>query len=149
MCVLVVATSMLCGGIGFHRTALAGDVGDPKVIRAVAPVFVPFVLNETGYETVSIEVEIDSSGNVVSAKTVNFTLFQDRSIEEAAMKWKFERGEANNKVRKAVLKFAFRIMPDDTNVDDLGTIFNFPYEIEVRSKIIKSRIIADPVSKKP
>lgn len=143
---LLILTSLIIISFGFQKVISANDMENPKVIKAISPPFIPYVFDKTAYETVSIEVQIDSAGNVLSTKTVEFTLFKDKSIEETAMKWKFDTGE-EGKVRKAVLKFAFRIVPENTSIDELGTTFTFPYEIEVRRTVIKSRIIEDPFPK--
>ncbi|MCZ2392040.1 MAG: hypothetical protein LC113_13315 [Acidobacteria bacterium] len=142
----ILLTSLVAICVGFQKVVSANDMENPKVIKAISPPFIPYVFDKTGYETVSVEVQIDSAGNVSSAKTVEFTLFKDRSIEETAMKWKFDTGE-EGRVRKAVLKFAFRIMPENTSIDELGTTFTFPYEIELRRTVIKSKMIEDPFPK--
>jgi hypothetical protein len=108
----------------------------PKVVTAVAPVFIPFVLGKTGTEKVVIEVRINPLGDVTSAKTVKFSLFGDQSIEDAAKLWQFAAA-ANNQERTVLLTFVFRIMPKGTAESELTTIFTAPYQVEVRHEVFE------------
>lgn len=59
----------------------------PQVLKAVAPTFIPFVYNEPGVVEFVIEVKINKEGQVITAKTISFSLFKDASLEETAKKW--------------------------------------------------------------
>lgn len=109
----------------------------PHVAKAVAPPFYPFVFNATGDAFVVVEVRINKKGEVTSAKTVDFSLFTDAAIEQTAKRWVFERSSSETE-RIARVKFVFRILPLDTDETELTTTFSPPYEIEVRSRIIRS-----------
>jgi hypothetical protein len=122
----------------------------PKVLMAVAPVFIPFVFDEIGVTEVIVEVRIDNHGKVVSAKTVSFSLFKDISFEKTAEQWIFEESP-NEKERIAQIKFILRIMPKGTSPQELTTIFRYPTEVEIRSLVFPSQITTAPLpdKKKP
>lgn len=115
-----------------------------KVLKAIAPTFIPFVLDETGVAEIVVEAKINSEGNVTATKTIAFTLFTDLSVEQTARQWVFERN-TNRKERTAKIKFVFRIMPRDTDSTNLTTIFRYPFEVEVRSRVFDSQKTSSPL----
>lgn len=119
----------------------------PKVTRAVAPTFIPFVFEETGVAEIVVEVKIDSDGKVISAKTSFASLFKDISFENTAKQWIFEKSMSSEE-RTAYIKFILRIMPKETNPSELTTIYRCPSEIEVRNVIFPSQITTGPLPDK-
>ena len=116
----------------------------PQVLKAVAPTFIPFVYNEPGVVEFVIEVKINKEGQVITAKTISFSLFKDASLEETAKKWVFVKNSAREE-RVARIKFVMRIMSEDTILSELNTIYNYPAEIEIRHAIFKPQITEAPV----
>lgn len=115
-----------------------------SVVKAVAPGFVPFVFNKTGVAEVTVEVTIDKSGSVKSAKAVDYSVFTDGSIEDTAKKWVFTPSKEDVE-RSARLRFVFRILPEETDESELTTVFVAPFEMEVRSKVIPSPKTTSPL----
>jgi hypothetical protein len=90
-----------------------------------------------------IEAKLNPAGNVTSAKTVSFSFFRDKSLEEAAKKWIFEE-DASKQERIAYIKFVMRIMPKETDPAELTTIFHYPAEVEIRHVVYKAPTTTDP-----
>lgn len=126
---------------------LVSEKEQPKVLRAVAPTFIPFVFDDTGVAEIIVEVRLNSRGEVVSAKTISFSLFKDISFENTAKQWIFEESP-NEKERIAKIKFILRILPKDTNPQNLTTIFRYPAEVEIRSLIFVSQVTTAPLPDK-
>jgi hypothetical protein len=120
------------------------DKEQPKVLKAISPTFIPFVFGETGMAEVVVEVTLNSEGEVISAKTVSFSLFKDFSLEETAKQWVFEKSKGKE-IRTAKIKFILRIMPKGTSPSDLTTIYRYPSEIEIRNVVYDSQITTAPL----
>ncbi len=112
--------------------------------KAVAPTFVPFVFGEPGIAEASVKVEIDQSGKVISATTIEASPFRDRSFEKAAMQWTFEPCRNSAGCRQTI-KFVLRIMPKGTPPEEITTRFTYPAEVEVRSPIIELTVADEPI----
>lgn len=117
----------------------------PQVVTAVAPAFIPFVFGETGVAEVVVEAEIDSSGDVTSAKIVSASLFRDNSFEETAKRWRFNSTSDHEQKRIARIKFILRIMPKNTSPGELTTIYTTPYQIEVRHEVFSPQVTSAPI----
>ena len=129
------------------RAQRATDKSDglpPKVLEARAPEFNPFVFGEDGVAEVVIKVTIDRTGSVTSATTESASLFKDQSFEDTAKRWLFEKDSTQNE-RVAKIKFILRIMPKETAISDITTIYRYPLEMEVRRPIIPSQITSSPL----
>jgi hypothetical protein len=109
----------------------------PNMLTAVAPEFIPFQVKTVAVASVTVEVKINNSGEVTSAKTVEHTLFVDHAIEDAAKLWKFTADTNCQQERVAQLEFVFRIMPKETPKSHLTTIFTAPYKVEVRHEVFE------------
>jgi hypothetical protein len=82
---------------------------------------------------VTVEVSIDSNGEVVSAKTSAHQLLAG-AAERAAKQWRFASAKDVSANRAASLIFAFQIMSRCAPVTDLTPIFYPPYKVEVRGE---------------
>ncbi len=141
---IIFLSFIVTGTIAAQKGAKATST-QPVVVTAVSPPFIPFILGETGEFEMDVEVRIDSGGNVVAAKLIRVTLFGDKSAEDVAMKWQFDKSD-DTKERKAVIKFVYKIVKEEDPLLGLPVIFRFPYEIEVRHTIYKRPINLDPKS---
>ena len=143
ICVILLAGNTLLLG----QEMQVNEKESPKVLRAVAPPFIPFVFWETGVAEVVIEVRLDDQGRVTSAKTFSASLFKDSSFEDTAKQWVFEESKSK-KERIAYIKFVLRIMPKGTTSSELTTIYRYPAEIEIRSLVFTPRITTAPLPEK-
>jgi hypothetical protein len=143
----VIFIVLVCSLVIFGQQIQEKDKEQIKVLSAVAPTFFPFVYNKTGVAEVVIEVKINNEGKVTSTKTVFFTHFTDLSIDDVARQWIFEKSTDQNE-RTAKIRFVFRVMPKEAEAQDLTTIYRYPSEIEVRSRIIDSPKTSFPLPDK-
>jgi hypothetical protein len=107
------------------------------VLTAVAPEFIAFQVKTVAVASVTVEVKINNSGEVTSAKTIEHTVFVDHAIEDAAKLWKFTASTNCEQERVARLEFVFRILPKETPKSQLTTIFTTPYKVEVRHEVFE------------
>lgn len=116
----------------------------PQVITAVAPVFIPFILGKTGVLRATVKVTINQVGEVSEAELVESSPLKDLSFVETARKWRFNALSTDSQHRTAMIKYVLRIMPKDTPLNELTTIYSFPYEIEVRHEVFDMPTNSDP-----
>jgi TonB family protein len=107
-----------------------------EVIYAVAPAFPVLAYRARAYGAVQVEVDVDSSGTVITAKVIknNITFLFGESSERAAKRWKFVPKSNDLAMRKYEITFRFTLMPEYTPEDELTTIYIHPFEMEVRIK---------------
>jgi hypothetical protein len=106
----------------------------PKVLRAVAPTFFPFVMEQTGVAEALVRVTINNEGIVTNAQTISVTVMRDLTFEIAAKKWLFE-SSPNKEDRTAEIKFILRLMPKGTDENDLASIYTHPAQMEIRREV--------------
>jgi TonB family protein len=113
-----------------------------KATEAVAPSYPLLALQAHMVGTVSVLVEIDETGRVLSvAATHGHPTFITASLD-AAKQWKFERGSGNAAV---TLTFVFGLVDSS---EPAKTIFKPPYTVEVHAKLPPVRTIySEPQSK--
>lgn len=143
--VLVIGLTTVTGDNSVFSRHVAQTGIPPHVLEAVAPIFIPFVFDKTGMNEVVVEVNVNSDGNVTSAKTVSVTLFRDTSFETTAKRWRFAPSSDGKEERIAQIKFILRIMPKDTPLDQLTTIYTAPYQIEVRHEVFEPQVTSAPI----
>lgn len=101
----------------------------PTVTAAVAPILPPIARQARVESAVEVEVKIDESGNVSSAKVISGHPLVQNACETAARKWKFRRRTSVGTVR---LKFSFDCVDRDKLAPDPTITFLPPYEVEVK-----------------
>jgi hypothetical protein len=106
----------------------------PQVLKAVAPTFFPFVMEQTGVNEALVRVTINNEGKVTTAKMISVTVGWDFTFEDAAKKWLYE-SSPNKEDRTAEIKFILRIMPEGTDRSDLATIYTYPAQMEIRREV--------------
>jgi hypothetical protein len=104
------------------------------VLVAVAPIYPLTAYLARFYGAMQVEVEVNNAGEVIKAKAGTRNLVADAS-ENAAKKWKFISVPDKSSIRKYAIKFLFKLMPDYTEDQNILTIYNAPYEMEVRAKL--------------
>jgi hypothetical protein len=111
----------------------------PTVIKAIAPILIPFVYGKAAVNEVTIQVKINNEGKVTSTQIITASLFKDKYLEETARQWLFE-SSLNKEERTAEIKFIMRIMPKGTDMFELGTVYTYPAQLEVRHAFVEPRI---------
>jgi hypothetical protein len=95
----------------------------------------------------TIEVQVASSGTVESIiKYAGEVIFR-QSSEQAAKAWVFQR--SSEPQRHCKMSFDFKMMPHNTDSEDLTTRFIPPLEIEIRHEIAEPTVLRDPSSDPP
>jgi len=120
---------------------------EPVPVRAVAPPFIPFSFGQTDLATARIQVEVDPSGGVISARFLDSTL-RDASMLRTAKKWTFKPCQTPVS-RTSIIRFTYRIMPNGTSDEELTTILLNSNEVEVRHQIFPIRRTDAPIPNPP
>ncbi|MDQ1637688.1 MAG: hypothetical protein QOF62_1027 [Pyrinomonadaceae bacterium] len=105
----------------------------PAVVAAIVPPYNAIARTAHVSGEITVDVEINSFGKVVSAKMSGHPLLA-KSAKEAAEQWCFVPTSENSIKRRATLVFAFRLMRGCSPATDLTPIFYPPYKIEVRGE---------------
>lgn len=114
-------------------------VEQPAVILAVAPVYPSLVGSPDISGRVDIKLEVNKTGNVISAQAINGPPLLRKSSEQTARRWRFAPTTSEVEVRTVSITFLFRIMPNNTSAEDLTPIFTPPYQVEIRHPPFTSR----------
>jgi TonB family protein len=114
-----------------HRSGQAAQL---SVVATSAPKYPPIALTVRLKGIVVVEVNVDSKGDVVSAKAVEGHALLRRSAEDAAKLWKFNpaSGPAS---RTANLTFAFDFQAEESTDTRDEAVYVPPYRIELTRKI--------------
>ena len=107
----------------------------PAVIAAVAPTAYPAIaLSANARGEVIIEVQVDTGGNVESAKVISGHPLLQRVSEAAARQWKFSSDERASKARIVRLTFAYREADKSPTpkLHEFTTVFLPPYKVEIQ-----------------
>lgn len=115
----------------------------PAVASAVAPPYRVLAVASNTSGTVAVDVKVNASGDVISARSVGGNPLLRQQAENTARRWRFVRAN-NGSVRAATLTFVFRIMLKETAADDLTPVFTPPYKIEVRHRPFVPVVDSDP-----
>jgi Gram-negative bacterial TonB protein C-terminal len=116
--------------------AAAQSSGQVSVVQAVAPPYPPEAISTKSVITgdVRVNVQIDPSGAVVSARAIGGHPLLYKAAEAASRRWLFSSVDAQSSMRAVQLSFAFRV-EDYKTPDELGTIFKPPFAIEIRGSL--------------
>lgn len=113
------------------------------VVSAVAPIYPPIAVAANAGGTVETEIEVNTAGEVTSARGTGGHPLLRRAAENAARRWRFTPTINACTMR---LTFVFRIMPKETTADELTTVFTPPYRVEVRHRAPEPIVHSDPPS---
>ena len=102
----------------------------PDVVAAVAPRFPAVAAAANANGDVTVEVTIDSSGSVSSARATAGHPLLKKICEVTAKRWKFVPATGDTIERTAHLTFSFRVVAKATELD-MTPVFFPPYRIEV------------------
>lgn len=107
----------------------------PEVIAAVAPTTYPAIARAANARgEVIIAVQVDSEGNVLSAKLLSGHPLLKSVSEEAARAWKFSSRKESTKERRVQLTFDYRTVDKGPNPkNEFTTIFWPPYKVEMQA----------------
>ena len=133
ICALAAVLAMMPVILVSSRTH--GETEQPAVVAAVSPMYPPIARAARVGGEVLVEVSIDRGGAVSSAKAIFGHKLIRTSAEAAAKQWRFAPLTDSSGEHRAVLTFAFRLMPRCTAVENLTSIFSPPYKVEVRGEI--------------
>src|SRR5215475_13975364 len=112
MAVLVVLIAIACNVILITTGSQKSIADQTPVTMAVAPIFVPFIIGNTGSAKAIVEVKVDASGNVVSVHLIDSSpeLGPERTFESTAKRWQFAPTADGTDLRTAHLTFVLRIL---------------------------------------
>jgi TonB family protein len=128
---LFIASLVFCDCVAFAQTK---QQSSPVVVSAVAPLYPPSAKAIRLQGDFPVDVEIDRSGKVTSAKVskdAKLASFMHKVVEEAAERWQFAPDVNAEKKRRVQLTFSFRSIPG-AHYFDSTPVFYPPYRIEVR-----------------
>jgi TonB family protein len=129
-----VLAALACGATAVARKGQSTSESLP-VMAAVAPATYPAIARQANaHGEVIIEVQVDTGGNVESAKVISgHPLFQ-RVSEVAARQWKFSSDERASKARIVRLTFAYREVNKSPTpkLHEFTTVFLPPYKVEIQ-----------------
>jgi TonB family protein len=128
--VLVLSVACVYVGSTYARQSGALIAEQPSVVSAAAPWFPAVAKAAKAFGDVVVEVEIDTSGAVSSARAVEGHSLLRKVSEDAAGRWKFAAAEKAG-ARKARLTFSFRHA--ETSEDEGPPQFEPPYKVVVVS----------------
>jgi TonB family protein len=140
---IVVASTLL--GLQVIRASSGGVAATepPPVISAMAPIYPPIARAARIGNEASVEVKINSSGEVISAKASGHPLLR-APAEYAARRWRFVPASGTSVEHTVKLTFVFTLMPRCAKPVELTPIFYPPYKVEVRGE--DAPIICDDCS---
>jgi TonB family protein len=144
---VAIVLTMIVGHRAFTTARGQKSIADrPAVVMAVAPIFIPFTIGNTGTAKATVEVKVDASGKVVSANLIDSSqgLYRDRTFEETAKRWQFAPAADGADLRAAHLTFTLRILPKGTPSHELTSIFSPPYQVEIRHEVFEPYTNVDP-----
>src|SRR2546423_8942294 len=91
--ILMAFTGIVDSALVFADSSFQSDKDQPAVVRAVIPVYPPAFSTETGPmdidSTVSVEVNIDKTGAVISARATHGHPLLQPVSQIAARQWRF------------------------------------------------------------
>lgn len=119
----------------------AAEMEQPVVAVAISPPYPIIARHAQASGDVSVEVSINSGGEVISAKASGGHPLLNGAAERAAKEWRFASSSKGSSNRNATLIFSFKLMPRCAPATDLTPIFYPPYKVEVR--VEKPPIICD------
>jgi TonB family protein len=108
----------------------------PSVLMAVAPPYPAVAATARLSGTVILEVKINSEGKVTSVNLVEGNPSLGRAAEVFARRWVFSSASNFSATRSTRLTFDFKLMPNETPVEEMQPIFMPPYKVEVRGKVL-------------
>lgn len=134
------------------KASAQNEAARPQVVQAYSAIYPNVAAAARASGSVVVEAEVDSSGKVTSARTVEGIRLLGAAAEKSARRWMFTPEDA--KTRTVRLTFTFKLMPEDAPADELLPIFMPPYQIEVRRalpKVVDSPNVDPPLPlrKKP
>jgi TonB family protein len=122
----------------------AAEIEQPAVAVAISSPYPIIARHGHASGDVSVEISINSGGDVVSAKASGGHPLLNGAAERAAKEWRFAASSNSLSTRKARLTFSFKLMPRCAPVTDLTPVFYPPYKVEIRGE--KLPIICDDCS---
>ena len=133
---VTVVTAILAAYISL-ASAHAGQSGAPSaahpaVTSAASPWYPPVAKAARATGDVVVEVEIDASGGVSSARAAMGHPLLRKPSEEAASRWKFA-ADSEAGVRRAQLTFSYR--QAGSPEDEVPPVFEPPYKVVVVAAI--------------
>jgi TonB family protein len=108
----------------------------PKVTKAVAPVYPHIAANVGSQGKVVVEMVIDRVSNIIRLGAIEGHKLLRQAAVDAGERWRFAPFTSGTATRTIHLTFIFRLVTDDKKQE---TSFSPPYQVEVaykRSKIL-------------
>ena len=133
LAVPIISVATLAGSLSQSRD------DQPLVITAVAPVYPPAYDPASGPmdvdSTIYVEVRVDKTGTVISARPLGGHPLLQPASQRAALRWRFAPTERAD-VRAVTLAFIFMTVPKTTPDEEVSPVFRPPYEVEVRHRSV-------------
>ena len=136
---LLIALQLIAAG---HHSVI--DPEQSTVTVAMSPPYPIIARHAQVSGDVSVEVSLNSAGEVVSARATGGHPLLNAAAERAAKEWRFAPSGDDPSNRTVSLVFSFKLMPRCAPATDLTSIFYPPYKVEIRGE--KPPIICDDCS---
>jgi TonB family protein len=120
----------------------------PRVVRAVAAIY-PHIAAVAGASgTITVDLEIYSTGAVKSVRLVNGLKILGKAAEQSASRWVFTPASESGSLRSVRLTYVFKLMPSSAAPEDLSAVFDPPFRIEVRAALPREIHLVTPKQSK-
>lgn len=125
-----IVTLAFCGIISFVFLTPKAQTSDfPVVVRSVAPTVPAVAMAVHANGKVTVDLSLNSKGEVKTANTVKGHPLLRKATEDAALQWKF--APANEMRRDLQLVFDYSLLRDDGII----TVIVSPYQFELKAKL--------------
>ncbi|MFL6211247.1 MAG: energy transducer TonB [Pyrinomonadaceae bacterium] len=130
---LIIALAFTFTLLTFVFSSGAQDSSEPAVVSSIVPSYPPIAAAARAFGVVRVEVEIDETGTVHSARVVSGHPLLQKVSEKAALSWQFAPATGEPKMRRTLLTFDFKPLDEKSCQDkEQATHFITPTQVEIR-----------------
>lgn len=120
-------------------SAFSQEKDAPQIVRMALPSYPTPAIVLGVEEVITVKLQIDKSGKVISIKSDARRPFFHTVIKEALTEWEFEK--ADQERRDIIVQIAFKLLPYESK-SNITSSFKLPDTIEIFAK--KAKIIDTP-----
>ena len=125
--------------VGRELLAQSGAAQEPRAVVVVAPVYPEIAHTARVSGVVEVDVEIDGAGATTKAQAMSGNPLLTEPALLSAAQWRFEADASE--VRHCRLRFAFRLLDEDTPAVEARTQFVAPHTVETTA--VKKKVYAN------